>query len=54
MIRVLLDALPEPLPREAIGHNIGMVDGVDKPAVYFNNDDIDLAASLGGEMLVTE
>lgn len=54
MIRVILDILPDPLPAGVIGNNTVLVDGVDKPALYFNNDDLDLAASLGGEILVTE
>ena len=57
MIRVILDTLPDPLPddvaRSIIGQNTVLVDGVDKPAIYFKNADIALAESLGGEMLVT-
>lgn len=54
MIRVILDTLPDPLPPKIIGNNTVEVDGVGKPALYFNNDDIDTAASLGGEILVTQ
>ena len=53
MIRVILDELPDPLPREAIGNNTVLVAGVDKPALYFNNEDRELALSLGGEFLQT-
>lgn len=57
MIRVIVDTLPDPLPddvaRCAIGQNTVLVDGVDKPALYFQNADIAVAKSLGGEMLLT-
>lgn len=57
MIRVILDTLPDPLPddvaRQMIGQNTVLVGGVDKPAIYFENADIQVAESLGGEMLVT-
>ena len=53
MIRVILDELPDPLPREAIGNNTVLVAGVDKPALYFNDEDRELALSFGGEFLQT-
>jgi len=54
MIRVILDELPDPLPREAIGNNTVLVDGVDKPAIYFENYDLHIATALGGDILITE
>ena len=54
MIRVILDHLPDPLPREAIGNNTVLVDGIDKPAIYFNNYDLHIAAALDGDILITE
>lgn len=54
MIRVILNTLPDPLPPNIIGNNIVEVNGVEKPALYFNNDDIDTAEALGGEILITE
>jgi len=54
MIRVILDHLPDPLPPQAIGNNTVLVGGVDKPALYFNNYDIHIAESLGGDILITE
>lgn len=54
MIRVILDELPDPLPREAIGNNTVLVDGVDKPAIYFNNYDLPIAQALMGDLLITE
>ena len=54
MIRVILDELPDSLPREAIGNNTVLVDEVDKPALYFNNYDLHIAESLGGDILITE
>lgn len=57
-VRVILDTLPDPLPsdveRKVIGRSGVIVDGVEKPALYFENHDLDLAASLGGEILITE
>lgn len=58
MIRVILDTLPDPLPddvaRAVIGQNAVAVGGVDKPALYFENSDIAIAQTLGGEILVTQ
>lgn len=53
MIRVILDTLPDPLPANIIGNNTVRVDGVEKPALYFEDHDIELAQSLGGEILQT-
>lgn len=53
MIRVLLDTLPDPLPDQIIGNNTVLVDGVDKPALYFRDEDLEIAQSLGGEILQT-
>ena len=54
MIRVILDELPDPLPREVIGNNTVLVDGVDKPAIYFENYDLHIATALDGDILITE
>ena len=54
MIRVILDELPDPLPREAIGNNTVLVDGIDKPAIYFNSSDRATAEALGGDLYDTE
>lgn len=58
MIRVILDVLPEQLPEEVaaaiIGQNTVLVDGNEKPALYFENKYKNLAESLHGEILITE
>jgi hypothetical protein len=48
-----MTSLPDDVARIIIGESTVIVDGVDKPAVYFENADIAVAESLGGEMLVT-
>lgn len=57
MIRVIVDELPDQMPdsvaRAMIGQNTVLVDGVDRPALYFENADQSVAESIGGVMLVT-
>lgn len=53
MIRVILDNLPDPLPAGVIGNNTVLVNGVEKPALYFRDEDLDIAQALGGEILQT-
>ena len=54
MIRVLVSELPNLIPPQCIATNTVLVNEVDTPALYFENGDIEIARSLGGEMLVTQ
>lgn len=57
MIRVILDQLPDNLSDEIniaiVSQNHVLVDGIYKPALYFDNQNLALAESLGGNILIT-